>query len=132
MHSCTPRSRRCAQACSLCVQSDIVRLNMSAVPVILDPVAWLEEQDRLLAAADPTDTSAPRAVSHTSPPTPPEAVVGRVQRVGEKAHGLVPWQGAYLLLDSDNGALVALDLTGAAEGEGFRLVRLWKAPEQGV
>jgi hypothetical protein len=36
------------------------------------------------------------------------------------------------MLDSDNGALIALDLTGAAAGEGFRVVRLWKAPEDGM
>lgn len=36
------------------------------------------------------------------------------------------------MLDSDSGALMALDLTGTREGGGFKLVQLWKTPEKGT
>jgi hypothetical protein len=55
----------------------------------------------------------------------PPAVVGRLQGVGKKAHGLVKWHGAYILLDSDNGALTSLRI-GVG---GAKVQRLWKAPE---
>jgi hypothetical protein len=107
--------------CSL--QSDIVRLNISAVPPIQNPEAWLAAETLNLASGQPPNPTQSDADS---------AIVGRVQRVGQKAHGLVPWQGAYVLLDSESGALMALDLTGAAAGKGFNLHKLWQAPEQGV
>jgi hypothetical protein len=59
----------------------------------------------------------------TSKPVP--SVIGRLQGVGKKAHGLVKWHGGYVLLDSDNGALVLLRI-GAG---GASLKRLWAAPE---
>jgi hypothetical protein len=55
----------------------------------------------------------------------PAEIIGRVQGVGKKAHGLVKWHGAYILLDSDNGALSTVRL-GAG---GAKVTRLWKAPE---
>jgi hypothetical protein len=102
-----------------------VRLNVSAVPPIQNPEAWLAAETLKLASGQ----------NPTQNPTPADAdsaIVGRVQRVGQKAHGLVPWQGAYILLDSESGALMALDLTGAAAGKGFNLHKLWHAPEPGV
>jgi hypothetical protein len=59
----------------------------------------------------------------TSRPTP--AVIGRLQGVGKKAHGLVKWHGAYVLLDSDSGALSVLRI-GAG---GASLKKVWAAPE---
>jgi hypothetical protein len=105
-------------------QSDIVRLNISAVPPIQNPEAWLAAETLNLASGQP--------LNPTTPTDADSAVIGRVQRVGQKAHGLVPWQGAYILLDSESGALMALDLTGAAAGRGFHLHKLWQAPEAGV
>lgn len=60
----------------------------------------------------------------------PPRVVGRVQGVGRKAHGLVKWRSAYVTLDSDSGALALLQLRGGPGG-GPKLQRLWAAPEPG-
>jgi hypothetical protein len=121
------------------MQSDIVRVNISAIPRIADPIAWAAAEAAATAAVNPSAGVAPATADsqHVRGLLPPGAVLGRVQRVGEKAHGLVPWQGGYIMLDSDNGALIALDLTGdgAAAGgtePGFRIHRIWKAPEAGV
>lgn len=98
--------------------------------MISEPSLWLAQESLRLEQqqADPG-----LAHQHQQQPegegTP---ILGRVKRVGEKAHGLVPWQGAYIMLDSDNGALIALDLSGVATGAGFKVVRLWKAPEDGM
>jgi hypothetical protein len=107
-------------------QSDIVRLNISAVPSIQNPEAWLAAETLKLAQQPSSEPQTPK------PSVAESAIVGRVQRVGQKAHGLVPWQGAYILLDSESGALMALDLTGAAAGKGFNLHKLWQAAEPGV
>lgn len=40
-------------------------------------------------------------------------IIGRVRGVGQKAHGMVAWQGLFISLDSDRGALVALEPTAA-------------------
>jgi hypothetical protein len=120
-----------------------VRVNVSAVDAIPNPRLWLTQQalTRPDAAAGvgggpgagPGGSSGAAGVPRGAPPEGPgHAILGRVQRVGDKAHGLVPWQGAYIMLDSDNGALIALDLTGAGAGAGFRVLRLWKAPEAGM
>ena len=112
-------------------QSDIVRVNISATPTIQQPSLWMAQEALRLEQqqADP-------GLNHQQHQPQPEgegtAILGRVKRVGDKAHGLVPWQGAYIMLDSDNGALIALDLSGVATGAGFRVVRLWKAPEEGM
>ncbi|KAI8468367.1 MAG: hypothetical protein J3K34DRAFT_459917 [Monoraphidium minutum] len=55
----------------------------------------------------------------------PPQVIGRLQGVGKKAHGIVKWHGAYITLDSDNGALTALRLSAG----GAKVQRLWQAPE---
>ncbi|WIA23830.1 hypothetical protein OEZ85_013493 [Tetradesmus obliquus] len=109
-------------------ESDIVRLNISAVAPIQNPKAWLAAETLKLSTQPPAEPQNPTA----KPSDADSAIVGRVQRVGQKAHGLVPWQGAYILLDSESGALMALDLTGAAAGKGFNLHKLWQAPEPGV
>jgi hypothetical protein len=36
--------------------------------------------------------------------------VSRIESVGAKAHGLVAWGRDLLMLDSDNGALVTVDV----------------------
>ena len=67
----------------------------------------------------------------------PPKIAGRVRSVGHKSHGLVSYQGSYLMLDSDNGALISLDfpasgntgVDGKPKGPSTRL--LWKAPEPG-
>jgi hypothetical protein len=113
------------------VQSDIVRVNISASPVIDEPALWLAQESLRLEqqAADPGLAREHNAQQQEGKST---AIVGRVKRVGQKSHGLVPWQGAYIMLDSDNGALIALDLSSVATGGGFKVVRLWKAPEEGM
>eukprot|EP00775_Hariotina_reticulata_P005663 gene5663-5900_t len=112
--------------------SDIVRVNVSAMPTIPDPDAWLQEQYNKLEDEGLAGSSQPPTARPNQPEGAGYPILGRVQRVGQKAHGLVPWQGAYIMLDSDNGALMALDLTGNAQGDGFRLVQLWKTPEKGT
>lgn len=113
-------------AAATTTQSDIVRVNISSTPTIQNPEEWLATETQKLQhpEIEPQTSETPGA--------PNPAIIGRVQRVGEKAHGLVPWQGAYIMLDSDNGALMALDLTDAGSGQGFKLHKLWQAPEQGV
>lgn len=113
-------------------QSDIVRVNISAIPLIDDPAGWLarEAQKPLSAEIEPATSSGSTGFGASDANS--QAIIGRVQHVGEKAHGLVPWQGAYVMLDSDNGALMALDLTQSSDATGFRVHKLWEAPEQGV
>ncbi|GIL81892.1 hypothetical protein Vretimale_1469 [Volvox reticuliferus] len=54
---------------------------------------------------------------------PRPRVVAEVKEVGLKAHGLVFWRGQFVMLDSENGALVAVDpATGAVR-------HLWQAPQ---
>jgi len=55
----------------------------------------------------------------------PPQIIGRLQGIGKKAHGLVKWHGAFVLLDSDSGALSMLRV-GAG---GASLRKLWQAPE---
>ncbi len=106
-----------------------MRVNVSASPMIAEPSLWLAQESLRLEQqqADPG-----LARQQQLPEGEGTIILGRVKRVGEKAHGLVPWQGAYIMLDSDNGALIALDLSGVATGAGFKLVRLWQAPEDGM
>lgn len=114
--------------CPAFLQSDIVRVNVSASPMIPEPSLWLAQESlRLEQPAQPQ-----LAHQQQVPEGDDKPILGRVKRVGEKAHGLVPWQGAYIMLDSDNGALIALDLSSVATGAGFKVVRLWKAPEEGM
>jgi hypothetical protein len=108
-----------------------VRVNVTASPVIQEPGLWLAQESLRLdqIQADPGLAHLAHQQQQQQQGGP---ILGRVQRVGQKSHGLVPWQGAYIMLDSDNGALVALDLSGVAAGGGFNIVRLWKAPEEGM
>jgi len=109
----------------------VVRVNVSATPIIEEPTLWLAQEALRLEQqqADP-------GLAHQQQQQQLEGeggpILGRVKRVGEKAHGLIPWQGAYIMLDSDNGALIALDLSEVPMGGGFKVVRLWKAPEEGM
>lgn len=54
--------------------------------------------------------------------------VSRINSIGAKAHGLVSWGKDILMLDSDNGALVLLDV---ASGDVYDLymVSCTKYPE---
>lgn len=117
-------------------QSDIVRINVTASPLITQPALWTAQESLRLEqqAADPglAHQQQQQQQHAQQPEGDGHPILGRVKRVGEKAHGLVPWQGAYIMLDSDNGALIALDLSGVAAGRGFQVVRLWKAPEDGM
>lgn len=112
------------------LQSDVVRVNITSAPVIEDPSLWLA-QEALRLEQEQADPGLVRQ-SEAPPEGDGNPILGRVKRVGEKAHGLVPWQGAYIMLDSDNGALIALDLSDVSTGGGFKVVRLWKAPEEGM
>ncbi|GIL43818.1 hypothetical protein Vafri_1420 [Volvox africanus] len=54
---------------------------------------------------------------------PRPRVVAEVKEVGLKAHGLVSWRGQFVMLDSENGALVVVDpATGAVR-------HIWQAPQ---
>ncbi|GBF90355.1 green algal specific Aspartyl Asparaginyl beta-hydroxylase [Raphidocelis subcapitata] len=55
----------------------------------------------------------------------PPAIIGRLRGVGTKAHGIVRWHGAYVLLDSDAGALSLLRVANGTA----KTTRLWAAPE---
>jgi hypothetical protein len=52
--------------------------------------------------------------------------VSRIASVGTKAHGLVSWGKDILMLDSDNGALVSLDV---ASGDVYDLYMVSCATE---
>lgn len=49
--------------------------------------------------------------------------VRRLSNVGLKSHGAVLWRGVMISLDSDNGALMQVDLSSGTTH------RLWKAPD---
>lgn len=114
------------------LQSDIVRVNVTASPLIPEPALWLAQETLRVEQQQADPGLAHQQQQEQQPEGQGSPILGRVKRVGEKAHGLVPWQGAYIMLDSDNGALIALDLSGVATGAGFKVVRLWKAPEDGM
>jgi hypothetical protein len=60
----------------------------------------------------------------------PPVIAGRLEGVGNKAHGLVPWRGHLIMLDSDNGALMAVTPGDTTHPGGAPTARrLWKAPE---
>jgi hypothetical protein len=66
----------------------------------------------------------------------PPKIAGRVRGVGHKSHGLVSYQGSYIMLDSDNGALISLDFptsgsVDASKPKGPTTRTLWQAPEAG-
>jgi hypothetical protein len=69
-----------------------VRVNVSVVEPIADPKLWLAAQ--ALHAAQPEQDIAAHMAAPLAEEGPGHAIVGRVKRVGDKAHGLVPWQGA--------------------------------------
>lgn len=61
----------------------------------------------------------------------PPAIAGRLEGVGTKAHGLVPWRNHLIMLDSDNGALIAVTPGDPTHPGGAPTARrLWKAPEE--
>ncbi len=45
------------------------------------------------------------------------SIAARISGVGTKSHGLVEWEGGFVSLDSDSGALVWVEL-GGGEAEG--------------
>jgi hypothetical protein len=65
------------------------------MPTIPNPEAWMQEEYRKLedeGLAGPDSSEGSRS---KQPEGAGNQILGRVQRVGQKAHGLVPWQVGF-------------------------------------